>query len=91
MTARPRHTDSCAHYFKELEQYFNEDLRLPLEIFLADEEAVEYLKLPKDRYAVEELPDARDYIYSAESLKVLSGKKLGKKKNHVGTPPSSSA
>ena len=44
---------------------------------------MEYLRLPEDRYSVEELPDARDYIYSAESLKVLSGKKLGKKKNHI--------
>ena len=75
--------EDLPHYFKELEQYFNEELHLPLEIFLADEEAVEYLRLPEDRYSVEELPDARDYIYSAESLKVLSGKKLGKKKNHI--------
>ena len=69
--------EDLPHYFKELEQYFNEELHLPLEIFLADEEAVEYLRLPEDRYSVEELPDARDYIYSAESLKVLSGKKVG--------------
>ena len=34
--------EDLPHYFKELEQYFNEELHLPLEIFLADEEAVEY-------------------------------------------------
>ena len=72
--------EDLPHYFKELEQYFNEELHLPLEIFLADEEAVEYLRLPEDRYSVEELPDARDYIYSAESLKVLSGKSWGRRK-----------
>ena len=26
-----------AHYFKEIEQYFNENLHLPLEIYLADQ------------------------------------------------------
>ena len=35
-------------YFKELEQYFNEELGLPLEIYLADEEAVAYLNLPPE-------------------------------------------
>lgn len=70
-------------YFYELERYFNEELDLPLEIYLADELAVEYLKLPEDRYSVTELPDSRDYLYSAEALKKLSGKKLHKKKNHL--------
>lgn len=72
-------------YFKELEQYFNEELDLPLEIYLADEPAVEYLNLPPDRYSVTELPDSRDYIYNAESLKTLAGKDLHKKKNHLNS------
>ena len=66
--------EDTAHYFKEIEQYFNENLHLPLEIYLADQEAVDYLKLPADRYSVTELPDAKDYLYSAEALKTLSGK-----------------
>lgn len=70
-------------YFYELERYFNENLNLPLEIYLADEPAVEYLNLPPDKYSVTELPDSRDYLYSAEALKTLSGKKLHKKKNHL--------
>lgn len=70
-------------YFYELERYFNETLKLPLEIYLADEEAVECLKLPEDKYSVTELPDSRDYLYSAEALRTLSGKKLHKKKNHL--------
>lgn len=72
-------------YFHELERYFNENLKLPLEIYLADEPAVEYLALPAERYTVEELPDSRDYLYSAQALKSLSGKKLHKKKNHLNS------
>ena len=72
-------------YFYQLEAYFNEVLHLPLEIYLADELAVEYLNLPPDRYSVRELPDAKDYLYSAEKLKTLSGKKLHKKKNHLNS------
>ena len=72
-------------YFYEIEHYFNEVLHKPLEIYLADEVAVEYLNLPPERYSVEELPDARDYLYSAEKLKKLSGKKLHKKKNHLNS------
>ena len=72
-------------YFSELEQYFNEVLHSPLEIYLADESAVEYLNLPPERYSVVELPDAKDYLYSAEKLKTLSGKKLHKKKNHLNS------
>ncbi len=42
-----------------------------------------------DRYAsipgarVSEMPDFADYIYRAEALATFSGKKLGKKRNHV--------
>lgn len=72
-------------YFSELEQYFNETFHRPLEIYLADEVAVEYLNPPADRYSVVELPDAKDYLYSAEKLKTLSGKKLHKKKNHLNS------
>lgn len=70
-------------YFAELERYFNENLHLPLEIYLADEPAVQYLNLPADKYSVTELPDSQDYLYSAEALRTLSGKKLHKKKNHL--------
>lgn len=77
--------EDLPQYFNELERYFNETLNLPLEIYLADELAVEYLDLPKERYSVEELPDSRDYLYSAEALKKLSGKKLHKKKNHLNS------
>lgn len=69
--------------FHAIEEYFNEELGYPLVINLADEYAVQYLKLPEERYFVQEQVDARDYLYTGESLKTLSGKKLHKKKNHL--------
>ena len=75
--------EDMPHYFNEIERYFNENLHLPLEIYLADQEAVDYLNLPAERYSVTELPDAKDYLYSAEALKTLSGKALHKKKNNL--------
>lgn len=75
--------EDMPHYFDLLTQYFNEVLNTPLVIYLADEPAVEYLKLPKDQFLVEELPDSRDYLYEAEAMKNLSGKKLRKKKGHI--------
>lgn len=77
--------EDMPQYFCELEQYFNNTLHRPLEIYLADEMAVEYLNLSPEKYTVMELPDARDYLYSAEKLKKLSGKKLHKKKNHLNS------
>lgn len=77
--------EDMPHYFDELERYFNETLHRPMEIYLADEVAVEYLNLPAEKYSVVELLDAKDYLYSAEKLKKLSGKKLHKKKNHLNS------
>ena len=51
--------EDMPHYFNEIERYFNENLHLPLEIYLADQEAVDDLNLPAERYSVTELPDAK--------------------------------
>lgn len=69
--------------FQVLERYFNEELGYPLVINLADEAAVDYLNLSPEKYLVKEEEGAADYIYSAEALKTLAGKKLHKKKNHL--------
>ncbi len=75
--------EDMPRYFQILERHFNETLGLPLVIYLADEAGVEFLNLPPERYQVTELSDSRDYLYSADALKTLSGKKLHKKKNHL--------
>ncbi len=71
--------------FSAIENYFNEVLGKPLVIHLADEEAVRCLCLPEEEYLVEEQEDARDYLYRAESLRTLSGRKLHKKKNRLNS------
>ena len=76
--------EDLPHYFNEIVRYFNEELKRPFKIYLADEEAVEYLKL-KDNpdFEVIEQEDLKDYLYDGEALRTLSGKKLHKKKNNL--------
>ena len=71
-------------YFLKLQNYFNEELRKPLKIYLADEKALELLGL-KDNpdYLVKEESDLKDYLYDAEDLRSLAGKKYQKKRNLV--------
>ncbi len=71
-------------YFDLSVKYFNEVLHIPFKIYLADEEAVEYLHLKEaDEFVVTEQEDLKDYLYDAEAMRKLSGKKLHKKKNHL--------
>lgn len=72
-----------ADAFKALECYFNEELKVPLIINLADEFAVQYLNLPETEYFIEEQVDSKDYLYLGDALRTLAGKKLHKKKNHL--------
>ena len=74
-----------SHSFGVLKDYFNQTLGLKLNIFLADEAAVRLLNLPEDEFDVEELEDARDYLYSGDALRSLAGRKLHKKKNLVNS------
>lgn len=69
--------------FDTLLKYFNKELGKKLEVYLGDEEGVIALGLDKNLFLVEEVEDAKDYLYYAEALKTLSGKKLRKKKNHI--------
>ena len=69
--------------FEFVQKYFNEELGQKLKMYLVDEEAVKILDLPEDKYIVEEDRDYFDYVYDAEKLRNLSGKKFHKKKNHV--------
>lgn len=72
-------------YFKLQEQYYNEELGIPLVIYSADFEGVEYLQKLGilDNYIVEETEDYKDYIYDANALRTLFGKKMVKKRNHI--------
>ena len=76
--------EDLPYYFDLLRQYFNEVLKKPLKIYLADEEGVKLLKLEEDpHFLVKEESDLRDYIYDGEELRTLPGKKFHKKKNLV--------
>lgn len=68
--------------FCEIVDYFNQVLKKPLRIYLADEEAVQYLNLDPARFEVKEQEDSKDYLYDGEALRTLAGKKLHKKKNN---------
>lgn len=69
--------------FYEMVRFFNESLRRPYEIRLADEEAVTALNLDPEKYEVREVEDLKDYLYDGEAMRTLAGKKLHKKKNNL--------
>lgn len=69
--------------FNVLVDYFNNTLNKKLKVYLGDEEGLQILNLDQNLFKIEEVDDAKDYLYLAENLKTLSGKKLRKKKNHI--------
>lgn len=75
--------EDLEHYFLVTQEYFNKELHAPLKIYLADEEAVKKLNLDPEKYLVREQEDLKDYLYDAEAMRTLAGKKLHKKKNHL--------
>lgn len=75
--------EDLEHYFYEMVDYFNQELKQPFKIYLADEEAVLALKLDPERFCVTEQEDLKDYLYDGEAMRTLAGKKLHKKKNHL--------
>lgn len=76
--------EDLPYYFNEMVTYFNEVLHLPFKIYLADEEAVDYLKLRESEdFDVIEQEDLKDYLYDGDAMRNLSGRKLHKKKNHL--------
>lgn len=75
--------EDLSHYFYEIAEYFNEELKKPLLINLADEEAVLALNLDPEKYEITEAEDLKDYLYDGDAMRTLSGKKLHKKKNHL--------
>lgn len=75
--------EDLEYYFNDIKKYFNEVLGKKLSIYLADEASLDILKLDAGEYMIEEQADAADYLYDAEALRTLAGKKYHKKKNHI--------
>lgn len=77
--------DKIEYYFRLQETYFNEVLRLPLVITSADSEGVKLLEDAGalNDYEISEISDCRDYLYDAEALRTLAGRKYSKKRNHI--------
>ncbi|SFB75862.1 DUF2156 domain-containing protein [Butyrivibrio sp. YAB3001] len=76
--------DKLPEYFELLRKYFHEKLNCPLRIDLADEEGLSVLGLFDDpAFVVEEETDLKDYLYDADELKNLPGKKFQKKRNLI--------
>ncbi len=75
--------ENMARFFAVMEDYMNRQLHRPMEVIFADEPGIQALELAPGRYQVQEEVDAADYVYDAESLRTLAGKKYHKKKNHI--------
>ena len=76
--------DKIPEYFELLKEYFNEELKSPLRIDLADEDALKALGLFDDpAFEIIEENDLKDYLYDAKELRTLPGKKFQKKRNLI--------
>ena len=77
-------SENLPKYFELLREYFHEELHSPLRIDLADEDALTTLGLFDDpEFSIEDEFDLKDYLYDAEELRTLAGKKFQKKRNLV--------
>ncbi len=68
---------------EDMKDYFNNVLNRKLLMYVVDEDTVNALEPIKDQFEIEEDRRYFDYVYDAEKLRTLSGKKYHKKKNHV--------
>lgn len=75
--------DDVEKYFFMAKDYFNHVLKTKLVMYTIDEKLVNQLNLPEDQFTVEEDRRYFDYVYDAEALRTLAGKKYHKKKNHI--------
>lgn len=81
-------TEDIPEAFEAMENFFKIQFNTKLKIYLADDNFLEELKkIPnfEKKYIFKECREYFDYIYDAEKLKTLSGKKYHKKKNHLNS------
>ncbi|MBQ3798428.1 MAG: DUF2156 domain-containing protein [Butyrivibrio sp.] len=77
-------SEELPKYFGMLRDYFNNVLHSPLRIDLADEDAMTTLGLfDNPEFCIEDEDDLKDYLYDAEQLRTLPGKKFQKKRNLI--------
>lgn len=72
--------------FWDMKRYFNEELNMPMTMYLADETFLSVMKQSSEfleQFTFLEDRNTFDYIYLADKLKTLSGKAYHKKKNHL--------
>ncbi len=69
--------------FMDAKKYFNDVLGQKLKLYAIDEEAADNLRDFEDQFDIVEERMYFDYLYDADGLRNLSGKKYHKKKNHV--------
>lgn len=67
----------------QMKEFFNQVLHHPLEMYAVDKEALEAMELSEEEYEIRPTRENFDYVYDAQKLRELSGKKYHKKKNHV--------
>lgn len=79
---REKDIEKC---FFNIQDYFNNVLNRKLRMLLVDKTMLEVLNLPKDKYEITEDRTYFDYIYDAEKLRTLRGRKYHKKKNHMNS------
>lgn len=72
--------------FLEIKEYFNTVLNKPLKMYLVDEVFTNIIRNHPElsqSFDFIEFRDGFDYIYEADKLRTLSGRKMHKKKNHL--------
>ena len=72
--------------FQELKEHWNNKLGIPLSMILIDKPFIEVLKIIpnfEEEFEIIDDRDSYDYIYDAQKLKTLKGKRYHKKKNHL--------
>lgn len=76
-------TKDLSYNFSMLERYYNHVLGRKMKMYLVDEEALKVLEPLLTGYTVIEDVDSFDYIYDAEELRTLAGRKFSKKRNNI--------